>query len=319
MAQDFKQDELDQFIKDGWSYPLPGSGSGGANGLSAYQIALKHGFNGSESAWLNSLKGTSVDPLANKNIVFIGDSIILGKGNIEQTDGLGKLTSGFQYCVKQKHPDAKVYNFASDGAILTSAYRNVFESTFGYTMKSIISELDLMDKQGVVPDYIVMDGGSNDINNLFSLNMTDKIGSISSYENRYHSITDGSTVYGALEDIFIRIRTKYPNCKIIYLSFMESSIEGLKMVYGNNMTDELITAIQMVFEEVKTRFTDIYQICRNYKCQFINLYISSPDTYTAENARLYTIDGSHPTLAGYQYMYPIIDDALINMRNDQYL
>lgn len=34
-----------------------GSGGGGADGLSAYEIALEHGFEGTEEEWLASLKG----------------------------------------------------------------------------------------------------------------------------------------------------------------------------------------------------------------------------------------------------------------------
>ena len=37
-------------------------GSGGENGLSAYEIAVKHGFKGTEQEWLESLKGSPGDP-----------------------------------------------------------------------------------------------------------------------------------------------------------------------------------------------------------------------------------------------------------------
>lgn len=34
-----------------------GSGGGGADGLSAYEIAVKNGFEGTETEWLESLNG----------------------------------------------------------------------------------------------------------------------------------------------------------------------------------------------------------------------------------------------------------------------
>lgn len=34
-----------------------GTGGGGANGLSAYEIAVKNGFEGTEQEWLDSLQG----------------------------------------------------------------------------------------------------------------------------------------------------------------------------------------------------------------------------------------------------------------------
>lgn len=43
--------------------PLPISGGGGgADGLSAYEIAVQNGFVGDETAWLASLKGVKGDP-----------------------------------------------------------------------------------------------------------------------------------------------------------------------------------------------------------------------------------------------------------------
>lgn len=37
--------------------PLPVGGASGGDGKSAYEIAVEHGFEGSEAEWLESLKG----------------------------------------------------------------------------------------------------------------------------------------------------------------------------------------------------------------------------------------------------------------------
>jgi hypothetical protein len=51
-----------------------GGGADGADGLSAYQIAKKHGFVGTEPEWLESLKGGYVEPQPG-TIVYEDDSI----------------------------------------------------------------------------------------------------------------------------------------------------------------------------------------------------------------------------------------------------
>ena len=70
----FSQDELDELMKDGWSYPAAGGSGGtgvpgkdgadgkdGENGKSAYEIAVDNGFEGTEEEWLESLKGEKGD------------------------------------------------------------------------------------------------------------------------------------------------------------------------------------------------------------------------------------------------------------------
>src|SRR5699024_7215684 len=43
-------------------YFISGSGGVGEPGKSAYEIAVEHGFEGDEQAWLESLKGEKGDP-----------------------------------------------------------------------------------------------------------------------------------------------------------------------------------------------------------------------------------------------------------------
>lgn len=255
------------------------------------------------------------DTLAGKNIIFLGDSIAWGKGNILNDDGSGTIVDGFQYCAKKKHPKANVYNFCVDGGVLSSAnYENL--ATTVSVIGMIESGLDKMEEQGIVPDYIIMDGGNNDVYYMFNTNR-DYLGTVSSFFDLYHERTDGSTVLGALEDIFIRIRTSYPKCKIIYFTVPMMSVT-LMMKNYSYLGEEATSYLMNCFNSLLRFYTDAYKICSNFKVQFINLLKSGLDIFAEENALLYSHDGIHPNLAGYEYMYPIIDDAFVNMRNDSY-
>ena len=71
------------------------NGKDGANGLSAYEIAVQYGFKGTESEWLESLKGESGDPIdeskfaTNTALIYLQNTL---KNDIsaqqEQIDGL---------------------------------------------------------------------------------------------------------------------------------------------------------------------------------------------------------------------------------------
>lgn len=73
------------------------NGKDGANGLSAYEIAVQHGFKGTKSEWLESLKGESGDPIdeskfaTNTALIYLQNSL---KNDIsaqqEQIDGLAE-------------------------------------------------------------------------------------------------------------------------------------------------------------------------------------------------------------------------------------
>lgn len=54
-----------------------GTGTPGKDGLSAYEIAVKNGFEGSEQDWLNSLQATAEMPaMAQEDITAIFKEVI---------------------------------------------------------------------------------------------------------------------------------------------------------------------------------------------------------------------------------------------------
>lgn len=54
-----------------------GTGAPGKDGLSAYEIAIKNGFEGSEQDWLNSLQATAETPaMTQEDIAAIFKEVI---------------------------------------------------------------------------------------------------------------------------------------------------------------------------------------------------------------------------------------------------
>ena len=54
-----------------------GAGAPGKNGLSAYEIAVKNGFKGSEQDWLNSLQATAkVEAMTQEDITAVFKEVI---------------------------------------------------------------------------------------------------------------------------------------------------------------------------------------------------------------------------------------------------
>ena len=63
------------------------SGENGKNGKSAYEIAVEHGFNGTEAEWLESLKGTNGTNGTNGKDGKDGENGVDGKNGTNGTDG----------------------------------------------------------------------------------------------------------------------------------------------------------------------------------------------------------------------------------------
>ena len=56
-----------------------GTGAPGKDGLSAYEIAVKNGFEGSEQDWLNSLQATAETPAMTQEDIAAIFKEVIGK------------------------------------------------------------------------------------------------------------------------------------------------------------------------------------------------------------------------------------------------
>jgi hypothetical protein len=103
-------------------YWRPGGGGGaGADGLSAYEVAVANGFSGDEAAWLASLEGTDGTN---------GTNGIDGAGVVYY----GQLTS--DYTLTSTTAEQKLFNFSTNGAITLATGRYRFRASLYLTTMS---------------------------------------------------------------------------------------------------------------------------------------------------------------------------------------
>lgn len=224
-----------------------GGGSGtGADGKSAYEIAVENGFTGTEAEWLASLKGangadgadgqdgtaatitigtvTTGEPGTQASVVNSGTSsaavldITIPKGANGQ-DGAdapasvdvsgilyGKTILDFGDSIAYGNDTAGV------GYADMIAERNGMTvhsyAVGGHKLSQILAQLQSATEE--TADYVLIEGGYNDANPSGLTTM----GSLSS---GYTATLDTTTFYGTLETLLKTAQAKYPSAKIVYV------------------------------------------------------------------------------------------------------
>ena len=214
-----------------------GGGSGtGADGKSAYEIAVENGYEGTEAEWLASLKGASATiaigtvttgaPGTQASVINSGTpgaavlDITIPRGangedapaSVDVSSVLyGKKLSNFGDSIA-----AGVGN-SNDGVnpygyVQMIADRNGMtlydHAVGGYKMSQILTSLNNASETDA--DYVLLEGGYNDANPSGLTTM----GTLSS---GYTATLDTTTFYGALESLLKTAQAKYPSAKIVYV------------------------------------------------------------------------------------------------------
>lgn len=154
---------------------------------------------------------------------------------------------------------------------------------------------------GSSPDYIILEGGTNDadlIGNATGETKPAAFGSVTAWD--FASDFDKTKFCGAVENLIKRVVSDYKGAKI---GFIIAQKMGLATAAGHN------TAANRKFY-----FDTIIDICKKWGVPVLNLWDNSylnpslPAHYTsgAEN-NLYT-DGQHLTAAGYDIIAPVIEE-----------
>lgn len=246
-----------------------GSGSStGADGKSAYEIAVKNGYKGTEAEWLASLKGekgedgqdgadapVSVDIrgiLKGKRAVSFGDSIAAGVGNSD-SDG---------------NPYGYVQMIAERNGMTLHSY-----ATGGAKMAEILAQLNSATETEA--DFVLLEGGYNDST---PGSVTD-MGTLSS---GYSASLDTATFCGALESLLKTAQEKYPCAKIVFV-----------IVHRTRRND------WVSYAEV------IQQACEKWSVPFVNLLQQGGLNANIAAMRTAFTDevGVHPNKEGYLTWY----------------
>ena len=218
-----------------------------------------------------------VDVMFEKKLIGFGDSIMYGKG----TDG---------YTVAQQIGDKHsmtVYDYSMSGATITCYDRKVNKPRLNILeqIKEAIADVDNT-------DYIIMNGGTNDINVKYH----NKLGTIT---EDFDSPRDLTTYCGALEECFSLLKNAYPNAIIVYVRShnMKRRSYEKQLIYG----EESLKICQKWGIACADVFSDTEY----------NTYLEKYRQYTASTDKYPDGDMVHPTKEGYELFYfPIIDQAI---------
>ena len=213
---------------------------------------------------LNSL----TKKLENKILLNLGDSIAFGSGN--KGIGYGEIIAN-KYNM--------IYHDYSNGG-----------ATIGMTKdNNILTQLDNAIASGITPDYVLFDGGTNDINSGSVVPLGD-------ITEAYSGVAiDISTFTGGMEQMCKKIRNTWPETKIIYVRVhnMGSRDIILQKQYGERAIE--------VCNKWNTTVIDLF------KNGQLNTNINAMWKYTNNN------DKTHPNGDGYLEFYvPPIEATLLH-------
>lgn len=213
--------------------------------------------------------------LYGKTILNFGDSIGAGDGN----DG-----ESYAHLISEKY-DCNLMSYAKGGATL--AFRDSVDGEM-----NISTQVDNAIANVSSTDYILIDGGTNDIT------ASSVLGEIS--ENYTIDGLNITTVCGSLETIFYKLRNAYPNAKIVFVRVhkMGSRDASSQKTYGD--------IIQDICKKWSIAVADIYNEGQ------LNTFLEIHHQYTNSTTSLPNGDKTHPNKIGYEMFYLSIIESVMN-------
>lgn len=206
----------------------------------------------------------------NKILFNFGDSIAAGDGN--NGKGYGKLfaTKYNMIC----------YDFSVGGATLGETDSN-----------NITTQVTSALTKAVTPDYILIEGGTNDI---ASYNVT-----IGNLTNNYNDNYDKTTTAGALEWIIYTLKTNYPSAKIAFVSVHKmSSRDYAKQVERQGLCVDVCKKWSIPIIDIFNRGN-------------LNTFLAEYHKFTHPTESQPKGDRTHPNQLGYDTFYlPLIYETL---------
>ncbi len=242
----------------------------------------------------NIASGGTVSPLPptstesilnNKNIVFLGDSIVAGFVQEQGQPNYGSR-NGFVEMLQKKYSKTKFNNMAIGGA--TMAYYS------GESVNSVIKQVDDLIKKYPSVDYIILEGGVNDSW------LTNKI-QLGTITSGYNDSYNESTFCGALESAIKKLQEKYVGKKIGFIT-----------------THKIPSS-----PSLKNYMDKASEICKKWSIPYLDLYNESMINYaipTVKSNLSYKTsghsngDGIHPNILAYETIFvPKIEHWLLSL------
>ena len=291
--------------KDGADGTNGTNGTNGTDGVSP-TVSVTDITGGKRVTFTDATQTVSVDiPIQpdifdEKMVLFMGDSFMEGFG-ARAADGLetaqNPITSpatadstamrGWAKKFKENHPTANVHNIAIYGA--TIAYQN--------NAPSFMGELVHMFNSNWNPDYVVFDGGANDVfQGITKGSMTAE----DSYDVMDWDLFNYDTykTIPCLEAVFSLFQQNRPNTRMLFISPPPMDV---------SLTSEVAAAVESMKE-------DIIAVCDKWGVQHIQLVgKGSKNTVYGSNTDYYaSADKIHPLQRYYDETIGQIEEALKN-------
>lgn len=219
-----------------------------------------------ELAKKSSVVYQAKDPLEGKRIMLCGDSILFGTG---WEGGWGNLIS--------ENHDCTVLNCAAAGSTLADGY-------ISYLLEEGL-------KQMPEPDYLILDGGGNDMFRGNDFGTFERY----VYPTDYDSINK-TTALGYLEAIFFILRNTLPRTKVIFV------------IPYPILTEDASYQVQ------DEKYELLRNLCKKYCVPVVDYFIISnlvPNNGVQHEAFMY--DWLHINEAGYRHLYPQLEKELMNL------
>lgn len=220
------------------------------------------------------------NPLFQKSIVFLGDSICEGDEKSGWAGRIGRNNNMFWH------------NQGIGGSTISTVLAG----------KAICTRTIIMDS----PDYIIFEGGTNDADRIGSIIEGEIPSLFGSYIDNYYGIDDEEAYYGfnidtfcgAFEYLCKRLTTKYAGKKIGYIVPPKMSRTNNYLPSGNNR---------------RAYFEYAINICKKWGIPYLNLwdgcYLNPMNSthYVQDNEDSFYLDGQHLRKNGYDYISPMIE------------
>ncbi|MBE6807746.1 MAG: SGNH/GDSL hydrolase family protein [Ruminococcaceae bacterium] len=234
----------------------------------------------------DAIKEVATSPLYGKTVVFAGDSICAGT-----TDESG--VAGWAQRIGTKH-HMKWTNAGKNGATITST--EITEAS------ACIADVYF----GAEPDYIILEGGTNDADILGGTANGTMPAEFGSYTMSNYGTFNTDTFCGAVEALFKRVTTNYPGAKIGFIIPQKmgyySGEDGQNTAYSYGKTNTR-----------RMYFDTIIELCKKWGIPYLDLWYGcylnpmNPTHRIGDDPFYANGDGQHLTTKGYDYITPMIE------------
>ena len=213
---------------------------------------------------------TTLKNLAGKTFLILGDSINAGNG----------WAGGFANLIAEDFPEATVVNNAVEGSLLSGDNKAIYyQAVRAY-------------QAGIRPDYIIIDGGGNDLLGQATVGTVD----LDTYSAEgYGEEFDISTIAGAFEYLITNVQKFNPHAKIIFF----------------NLFKVLPAATEIPLASQRAAWSMLKTACEKYSVKYVDLFNEGNfNPYCEEQWNAFMYDWVHINEAGYRRFWPLIRDAL---------